>query len=97
MPKYVSIDKAIEIVYAVSTDPSIKRTGKAIRKRLNDLIPEDVEKVKHGEWVRVRLSDNDACLKYGCSLCKRIIYPKEQRNLKDYPYCHCGAKMDGGK
>ena len=43
----------------------------------------DVEPVRHGEWV-----DNVTC--YSCSLCRRVERTKE-------PYCHCGAKMDGGK
>lgn len=97
LPKYARIDKILKIVYDVSTDPSIKRTGKAIRKRINDLAPEDVEKVRHGEWIRFRLGDEDFCLRYECSRCKRVIYPGDERNLPDYPYCHCGAKMDGGK
>lgn len=33
---------------------------------------------------------------YVCSKCNRpiIVCPENGQNLKDYPYCHCGAKMD---
>ena len=63
----------------------------------------DVVEVRHGEWVeQIREtiipveydSNGDLILhkvvEYTCSLCDRLCGKKE-------PYCHCGAKMDGGK
>jgi hypothetical protein len=38
------------------------------------------------------------CSCYRCSCCGRtVVAPESQKNLyKDYPYCHCGAKMESG-
>jgi len=51
----------------------------------------DAEPVRHGKWIVERRSKfpfDGVSIK--CSLCGRYEYKKE-------PYCHCGAKMDGGK
>lgn len=56
----------------------------------------DVEPVRHGEWLEETeyyADDYSECnvrKVYACSLCGRTEKRKE-------PYCHCGAKMDGGK
>ena len=56
----------------------------------------ELAEVKHGEWIKTieMFYDGDfhseyprTC--YRCSVCKIIETEK-------YPYCHCGAKMDGG-
>ena len=51
----------------------------------------DVVEVVHAEWMdrndRDIISITDS---YMCSRCGRVEEIKE-------PYCHCGAKMDGGK
>lgn len=48
----------------------------------------EAEPVKHGRWIQL---DRDIAV---CSECGR----HENALLVDsYPYCHCGAKMDGGK
>jgi hypothetical protein len=61
----------------------------------------DVVEVRHGEWIPNTLEEHGEQfpyekiivtfrpLDYRCSLCGRIEEFKE-------PYCHCGAKMDGG-
>ena len=48
---YVKLKDVVHIVDLIMTDDSIKRKGKVIRKRLKELPGEDVEKVKHGEWL----------------------------------------------
>ena len=50
----------------------------------------DVAEVKHGRWIP--FLDGDSIMPeryYKCSKCGRVEEYKE-------PYCHCGAKMDGG-
>lgn len=57
----------------------------------------DVEEVRHGEWkeetkfIITDDPDDDGYWRtvYICSECERKEWRKE-------PYCHCGAKMDGG-
>lgn len=56
----------------------------------------DVVEVVHGEWepVTVRAWADKPITNYKCSLCgRRLIGYKDPQSA---PYCHCGAKMDGG-
>ena len=53
----------------------------------------EVETVRHGVWVQIQRWATKA--KYQCSLCGREIMSATAVNIEKYPYCHCGAKMDG--
>ena len=59
-----------------------------VTKKLIEEAPTiDAEPVRHGRWIKL---DRDIAV---CSECGR----HENALLVDsYPYCHCGAKMDGG-
>ena len=70
----------------------------------------EVEEVRHGEWklkseIRQLLDDVDEEFYVECPICHRIEWVPyiltEEKTLEyaneHYPYCHCGAKMDGGK
>jgi len=54
----------------------------------------DVEEVKHAKWIYV---GHNLCIgfRYECSICKRALWAACDQNsvVKEYPYCHCGAKM----
>lgn len=83
-----------------------------VLKYLKNSLPPiaDVVGVKHGEWklksqIHQMFDDIDEEFYVECSLCQRtqwvpfefnedemIKYAKEK-----YPYCNCGAKMDGGE
>lgn len=59
------------------------------------------EKVRHGRWIRQQSGFGYSVWK--CSICGRVLLPQTSPLLSDmehlndlYPYCHCGAKMDGG-
>ena len=70
----------------------------------------DVVEVKHGHWTidtreyRYGLEDDiDEEFFLKCSECGREVWlsdwtaiqgEKYEEILKEYPYCHCGAKMD---
>ena len=66
-------------------------------KRIKKLPPVNPQ-IKIGHWI---LNDNQGvqavgCLTYHCSECGREITSKYHGKislLKEYPYCHCGAKM----
>ena len=64
------------------------------RALLNEEPTADVAEVKHGEWTLTKTefgwNGSEYPVEYTCSVCGR----KEE---KEKPYCHCGAKMDGGK
>lgn len=55
----------------------------------------DAVEVRHGTWnTRTAFATKT---KYQCSECGRTIMANNQNPNIKFPYCHCGAKMDGGK
>lgn len=68
-------------------------TGDAI-DMIEDAPVADVAPVVHGRWEQVEKWATKA--KYRCSVCGREIMSAVKVNIEKYPYCHCGAKMDGG-
>ena len=65
----------------------------AVLKLIDDAPTIDAEPVRHGRWEAVTESvwnlQTPVLQGWRCSLCGRYEPQKE-------PYCHCGAKMDGG-
>ena len=70
----------------------------------------DVVEVKHGEWqlkseTHRYLEEIDEEFYVECPFCHRVYHIpfefEDEKMLeyarKNYPYCNCGAKMDGGK
>lgn len=61
---------------------------------LEDVEPADVVPVRHGTWLPIVSYNNT----YKCSECGRLLVDITdglKMVAKNYPYCHCGAKMDG--
>lgn len=61
----------------------------------------DVAPVRHGRWELLRKGDWTSV--FVCSVCGRRetiaeseSYNSQLKMPREYPYCHCGAKMDGG-
>ena len=71
--------------------PNIGLTGGCVQKMLDELPPIQ-PKVKAGKWIRQQ-SHLDYTHTYECSECGRTIYAEDD-DLTDFPYCHCGAKME---
>lgn len=61
--------------------------------KLADLEERNTVEVVHGRWEQVQRWATKA--KYRCSVCGREIMSATKVNIEKYPYCHCGAKMDG--
>ena len=61
-----------------------------------DKIPSaDVAPVRHATWVLT--ADFGTSEFYHCSCCGREEVRFGKSSIyEQYPYCHCGAKMDGG-
>ena len=53
----------------------------------------DVQDVRHGRWMYCGKSSGHDHM-WQCSECLRMESTKHKSDIKDYPYCHCGAKMD---
>lgn len=62
----------------------------------NELIPStDVQPVRYGRWVHDGGGYDRRDNWYHCSECNRALNLICGKKLEDYPYCHCGARMDG--
>lgn len=67
---------------------------------VKDLPAADVEEVVHGQWCVSKIRSIETV--FYCSECKRTVTvgndffgEAPQSASAAYPYCHCGAKMDG--
>lgn len=102
--RYISQNALITEIAKIHGNLSTKNVGQAIW----DTPTADVAEVRHGEWeIKSRsyrmIDDFDEELYVECPFCKRTFYvPYEFDDEKtlayareNYPYCHCGAKMDG--
>ena len=60
---------------------------------IDDAPTVEAVEVVHGRWEQVQRWATKA--KYRCSICGREIMSAAKVNIEKYPYCHCGARMDG--
>lgn len=99
MSDYISREAAMEIVKRTSGDYA------AAFSEMRKLPAADAEPVRHGNW-NIRLADEmTLCLE--CSICGRKVDNIDLHHLLEageygeacrrYPYCHCGAKMQGAE
>ena len=98
MDDYISREDALRAVEDIVCDADdAERTC----DRIIDLPSADVAPVRHGRWKDIEwwVNPSGAIIigrLYQCSKCGRIIDLEHGETLDDYPYCHCGTKMDGG-
>ncbi len=67
-----------------------------IHALIDDVPTADVQEVKHGKWLFVIGNCREEI--WMCNQCERCIRAERMEKdelIKRYPYCHCGAKMDG--
>lgn len=97
MSEYINRGTAFDAVTDLAGKASTRSAYEAVWKSARALkkIPTaDVAPVVHGRWEQVKEWATKA--KYRCSVCGREIMSAVKVNIEKYPYCHCGAKMDGG-
>jgi hypothetical protein len=111
MSRYVNADKLVAWcmeTYRVQSTVAGKAHIRALLDAVDSCPTADVVEVRHGEWeIKSRsyrmIDDYDEEMYVECPFCKRTFYvPYEFDDEKtlayareNYPYCHCGAKMDG--
>ena len=81
----------MHLMYRMGTDSNKKRLDDWI----NSLPSAQPERIK-GHWIEIASSNHT----YKCSVCGRLlvnITDGKNKVAKNYPYCHCGAKMEGGE
>ncbi len=97
MSEYINRGTAFDAVTDLAGKASTRSAYEAVWKSaraLKKLPAADVAPVVHGRWEQVKEWATKA--KYRCSVCGREIMSAVKVNIEKYPYCHCGAKMDGG-
>lgn len=59
----------------------------------NHLKAERISEQKAGKWIAIK--SNGKVIEYRCSECGRTVYDDAGYDASvDYPYCHCGCKME---
>lgn len=88
MPRYIDVERFCK------ENPNF---DSAVYVALSKAPTIEVNSVRHGTWKLEKIVyDQDL---FCCSECGRheLVYNKYSRDMAErYPYCHCGAKMDGG-
>lgn len=103
MAKYIDFDIAIrklgtwynDLVDGRGNDEDfVKGYSEAIND-LADVPAADVEEVRHAKWIYEDYHDMMGHA-FQCSVCKRWMFANSTEHVpEEYPYCHCGAKMEG--
>lgn len=66
----------------------------AQKEQIDEIPTADVAPVVHAKWVGLAYDFLGGKFVYACSRCDRQIKIYHREDFKDFPYCHCGAKMD---
>ena len=54
----------------------------------------DVQEVRHGKWIYCGHHEFHGHV-FECSVCGRYLFANSKEDVYwEYPYCHCGAKME---
>ena len=96
MPRYIDADKInaelMDEYHGMISDESMKIYK--IMQMLDNAPTADVEEVRHGKWIYKGHIDMMGYV-FQCSVCWRWMFANSTKNIiGEYPYCHCGAKMD---
>lgn len=104
---YNAVDERIGALLIYHSNISKILCVDSIKKHIDTIKPADVAPVIHGKWIKGQTQEKVDWLgvrckvaNYSCSICGRVIPDIDVdgkglvATLDDYPYCHCGAKMD---
>ena len=89
---YIKKEDAINAMNKAIDDRTWSMDDKDVMEQMEEYVKAlpaaDVEEVKHGHWIPTPHSIGINKTPYECSRCGMAAERK-------YPYCNCGAKMDG--
>lgn len=96
MSNYIDRDVAIEMI--TKDAPDLVYYNKEEATDCLKCVPAaDVEEVRHAKWVYDGYHDMMGHA-FQCSLCERWMFTDSPKHVvEEYPYCHCGAKIDNVK
>ena len=100
MARYIDADKLMERLNKKKAGAANQRYTEGFndalmkfRSMVHSADTVELAEVKHGEWIAHYNGSQKPI--YRCSVCnERLIGYSDPNKV---PYCHCGAKMDGGK
>lgn len=95
MSKYINANKLLQELNEaqIEGDEYYKGLGKA-KQILCEQPDVNVEEVRHAKWI---YRGQNAMMEhvFECSVCERWMFTNfSQHVIEEYPYCHCGAKME---
>lgn len=68
-----------------------------VKKAEEETSTADVEEVRHGKWIYEGYHEMMGHA-FQCSVCMRWMFTDFPKHVvEEYPYCHCGAKMESVK
>ena len=96
MPRYIDADKInaelMDEYHGMISDESMKIYK--IMQMLDNAPTADVEEVRHGRWIYEGHHEMMGHA-FQCSVCGRWMFTNFPKHVvEEYPYCHCGAKME---
>ena len=93
MANYIDRDLAIEMITKDAPDLVYYNKEEAI-DCLECVPPADVQEVRHGKWIYCGHHEFHGHV-FECSVCGRYLFTNSKEDVYwEYPYCHCGAKME---
>lgn len=100
MPRYINLEELAKTIkkYVKANAPEDKEpidwcTDECIKLGYT-MPPADVEEVRHGKWI-YRGNNWKMEHAFECSVCERWMFTGFPKYVvEEYPYCHCGAKME---
>lgn len=102
MNEYISRGDVLKAFKLIVKNPN-KDYQRGMQDTIDCLVPEviadipvaDVQPVKRGRWIHDRGGYDGRDNWYHCSECNRTLNLICGMKLENYPYCHCGARMEG--
>ena len=95
MPNYIDRNILLEELNEtqIEGDEYYKWLGRA-KQVVCDQPTVDVEEVRRAKWIYKGHHDMMGHA-FRCSVCERWMFTNSLNNIVgEYPYCHCGAKME---
>lgn len=101
MPRYIDAElfsKNLTMQVYLADDEDFTTTfvkGMELVKKAEEETPTaDVEEVRHGKWIYKGHHEMMGHA-FQCSVCERWMFTNFPKHVvEEYPYCHCGAKME---